>query len=268
MAMNLFDDDDNGFDDFDDFGFDDSNNGANNGSDNLESLDSFDDSSFDDSSNDFDSSSGDFSNSDDLLSGDDTALGNDLDSQGGLKKTAVIMIIIGVIVVIGVFCLARVILKKDDVPQPQVTQSASTNAVTQPLVQQTTVNAQEIMGGNNTQSNAGSSDIAVGNTGSSIENYNDSYWISINGADQMVFSEPQEVEFRITDIKHYIAKAEGSDNYVVKSTLQGSLAGYSGTFHLDVPYEKGTLLQVGQQFTVYITVGTWNGKTVIGEINY
>lgn len=245
--MNLFDDNNSGFDDFDDFGFDDSDNNNVNDDNNSGSLD-------------------DFSNSDDMLSGDDTVSGDTLvnSDSGGLKKTAVIMIIIGVIVVIGVFCLARVILNKGKEPQPQETQSIVTSVTTQTPVQQTTVDAQELMGGNKTQSNADTNN----NAGSNIENYNDSYWININGKDQMVFSEPQEVKFHITDIKHYIAKAEGSDNYVVKSTLQGSLAGYSGTFHLDVPYEKGIQLQVGQEFTAYIKVGTWNGKTVIGEISY
>ena len=245
--MNLFDDNDSGFDDFDDFGFDDSDSSSVN-TDNSESLD-------------------DFSNSDDVLSGDDTVSGGAMASpdSGGLKKTAVIMIIIGVIVVIGVFCLARVILNKDKESKPQETPSTITSVATQEPVPQTTVNAQELMGGNKPQSNTGTNN----NVGSNnIENYNDNYWISIDGKDQIVFSEPQEVKFHITDIKHYIAKAEGSDNYIVKSTLQGSISGYSGTFHLDVPYEKGVQLLVGQEFTAYITIGTWNGKTVIGEISY
>lgn len=250
MAMNLFDDDDTGFNDFDDFD-----------SDTQDSSDGF-------GSMSSDSSSGGFSNSDDLVNADNTLSENDLDSSGGLKKTAIIMIIIGVIVVIAVFCLARVILHKDSDKTAengvQTTQSTNvavtTNAVqqTQQDVAQTTVNAQEIMG-DTTQNNSSSK---------SSGSYNDSYWTMLNGEDQITFSEPQEVKFHITGINHYIAKADGSDNYIVKSTLQGSLAGYSGTFHLDVPYEKGVQLQVGQEFTVYITVGSMSGKTVIGEIKY
>lgn len=249
MAMNLFDDDDTGFNDFDDF-----------------------DSDTQDSSDDFgnmsnDNSSDGFSNSDDIVNADNTLSGNDLDSSGGLKKTAVIMIIIGVIVVIAVFCLARVILHKGNDKTAengvQTTQSAgvavTTNVAQQTQeVAQTTVNAQEIMG-DATQNNSNSK---------SSGSYNDSYWTMLNGEDQITFSEPQEVQFHITGINHYIAKADGSDNYIVKSTLQGSLAGYSGTFHLDIPYEKGIQLQVGQEFTVYITVGSMSGKTVIGEIEY
>lgn len=250
MAMNLFDDDDTGLNDFDDFD-----------SDTQDSSDGFGGMSSDNSSDDF-------SNSDDIINADNTLSENDLDSSGGLKKTAVIMIIIGVIVVIAVFCLARVILHKDNNKTAgnsvQTTQSTNvavtTNAVqqTQQEVAQTTVNAQEIMG-DTTQNNPSSK---------SGGSYNDSYWTMLNGEDQIEFSEPQAVQFHITAINHYIAKADGSDNYIVKSTLQGSLAGYSGTFHLDIPYEKGIQLQVGQEFTVYITVGSMSGKTVIGEIKY
>lgn len=255
--MNLFDDDNDTFGDFDDFDSDTSDNGD--GTESFGTNNGFD--------NDTSTLDG-FSNSDELLNNNDN---ENLDGSGGIKKTAVIMIIVGVIFVIGVFCLSRVLLNKDK-GKTSVSNETSSNiivdnnenslAVNSENVPKATVNAQEVMGGNTPQTKPAT------NTNDSIQNYNDSYWTGINGQDQIAFSEPQEVQFHITDIKHYIAKADGSDNYIVKSTLQGSIAGYSGTFHLDVPYAKGTLLQVGQEFTVYITVGTWNGKTVIGEIKY
>lgn len=251
--MNLFDDDGfNEFDSFDgpndqgDFGFDDSSGAGDFGSDNDFNSDSG-----------FDNNNQDFSNSDDVLNTGGNPDGNE--NAGSIKKTAIIMIAVGIVVVIGVLSLARVVINKDK--QTATKQNTGTNVSTQVPVQQTTVNAQELMGNNNQSK-------PVQNNSTNQSSGDSNYWININGQDQMVFGEPIAVQFHITGIKHYIANAEGSDNYVVKSTLSGSLAGYSGTFQLDVPYDKGTLLQVGQEFTVYITVGSWNGKTVIGEIKY
>lgn len=252
--MNLFDDNDFGsFDGFDgddnqgDFGFDSSDNGVGN-----DSNGGFGNSDFDDNSQDF-------SNSDELLNTGENTDGSG--NSGSIKKTAIIMIAVGIVVIIGVLCLARAVLNKDK-PNSTVT-NTGTSVSTQAPVQQTTVNAQELMGGNNTQTKPVQS-----NSNNVSQSYDNNYWINIDGADQIVFGETTAVQFHITDIKHYIANVEGSDNYVVKSTLKGSLAGYSGTFQLDIPYAKGTLLQVGQEFTAYITVGSWNGKTVIGEIKY
>lgn len=262
MALNLFDNDDDGFDDA--FGSDDFGDGG------------FDNSDFDGGFNDTNSQSnnnmngvnnGGFNNSDDMLNGDDSSM--DIEGSGNLKKTAIIMAVVGVVIVIGVFCLARVILNKDNKDPTEQSNTTVTEQATQPVVQQTTVNADELMGSNSSTSNNAVDNTNVSdNNGTGIKNFNDDYWISINGADQIAFSEPQEVKFHITEINHYIAQADGSDNYVIKSTLRGSISGYGGSFYLDVPYDKGTLLQVGQEFTVYITTGTWNGKTVIGEIKY
>lgn len=74
--------------------------------------------------------------------------------------------------------------------------------------------------------------------------------------------------FTITSIEHKARAVDTNNNLVVITTLQGSISGLSGTYELDIPYNKGVELVVGNSFTVHVQLGTYNGKTVVGEIQY
>lgn len=102
-----------------------------------------------------------------------------------------------------------------------------------------------------------------------VSNTNNSNgWTEFNSASEIIFQEGyKELVFTVTEIHHYV-KTEGSNALSIKTTLTGSLSGMSGTYELDIPYDKGSKLSVGTEFTVNVQLGEYNGRTVIGEVTY
>ena len=51
--------------------------------------------------------------------------------------------------------------------------------------------------------------------------------------------------------------------------LTGALAGFAGTYELEVPYHLGSQIDAGLSFDVSVLMGTTaDGKSVVGEIVY
>ena len=75
--------------------------------------------------------------------------------------------------------------------------------------------------------------------------------------------------FSVTAIKHYVKVIDNSNNIELKTVLYGALAGFTGTYELEIPYSKGSKLNIGDYFTVSVQIGSMpNGKTIIGDIKY
>lgn len=94
-------------------------------------------------------------------------------------------------------------------------------------------------------------------------------WVEIDNKQEIKFNKnKKELIFTVTKINHFAKKVGVNDNLVIKTTLTGSLSGLTGSYSLDVPYSKGSKLVVGDEFTVLVELGTYNKKTVVGEISY
>lgn len=94
-------------------------------------------------------------------------------------------------------------------------------------------------------------------------------WTEITNNEAIEFAQNStELVFTVTGIKHYARAVDTNNNLMVKTTLTGSLSGLAGSFNLDIPYDKGCRLVVGSEFAVQVQLGTYNGKTVVGEIKY
>ena len=94
-------------------------------------------------------------------------------------------------------------------------------------------------------------------------------WSTITDSEQVTFNnEYTDMVFTVTGIEHRARAVDANNNLLVKTTLTGSVSGLSGTYQLDVPYNKGIKLVVGNSFNVHVQLGSYNGKTVVGEIKY
>lgn len=80
----------------------------------------------------------------------------------------------------------------------------------------------------------------------------------------------QTAKFQITKVEHYVCVQESDSDYIqIKTTLTGQIQGYPGVYQLDIPYQLGKNLQVkSEPFDVQVLVGTYDGRTVIGDIRY
>ena len=185
--------------------------------------------------------------------------------QQGLKKQSLIFIAVGIVAIILVFIIAGAIngrSKKEDTVQQE-----NTN-VAQNTQQNSNVNVDDIMSDGNNSSDQASQETNKQNV---ITNKvdNDFTWTLITDNENIQFNEKySDMTFTVTGIEHKARAVDTNNNLVVISTLQGSISGLSGTYELDVPYNKGAKLVVGNSFTVHVQLGTYNGKTVVGEIQY
>lgn len=92
-------------------------------------------------------------------------------------------------------------------------------------------------------------------------------WTEIGDSEQVLFAgERVESMFTVTKIRHLARVTSGEIE--IKTELTGTLSGYTGTYKLYVPYDKGTSINVGNSFKVSLLVGEYGENTVIGDIDY
>lgn len=202
--------------------------------------------------------------------------GNDIDplDQGNSKPTtmyAIILVVVGIIAVIIVFLVASKINKISKEPEKQTV--VQTQVQTQQYQQQSipqqnaNVNVDNTIG--DSYNIAPNVSVVPSQNQTSQSNNSSNDWIEITSEESVVFNdEYYEMTFTITEIKHLTRLVDTNKNLVVKTRLRGSISGLSGTYELDVPYNKGVKLVVGNNFTVHVQLGTFNSKTVVGEIRY
>lgn len=274
---NGFDDDgfdSSGFDDFDDFGSDDmldfgSGNQQSNTGNRNNGANSFDD--FDAGAPQGNSIPGDAI--DGLYDDPVQADANSSDSSN-LKKTAIIAIIVGVVVVLGAIFIGSRVLNKDDKPKydnSQVTVVDDNYTQQQNQTQQPVNNdASNIINGGVNAPSQGNSHTTVNPNTHQIQNNTDGWTElsadSLSNSTVLFEDSYKELIFTVTEINHYAKK---TDNYLVMETrLKGSLSGISGTYDLVLPYNKGMHILEGNEIKVYVLFGNYNGNKVVGDISW
>ena len=163
----------------------------------------------------------------------------DVDTAKGLKKNTIIVIIAGLIIIIA----ALMIWKKASASGQKSVYTQSADEVSQES--------------NYQQSN----NIAESNVSNSS-----SEWTTLSGDQTIDNIKEVESQFTVTSIEH-LARKSGNEMQI-KTHLRGGLSGLTGVYDLDVPYEKGTKLKVGDVFTVTVEVGSYNDSTVVGVIRF
>lgn len=253
--------DSSGFDDFDDFGSDDMLDFGGQSQDNNSGGFSGDfDDNFDANLNPGNTIPNDaFAG---MYSDDATGTDSDDDSSN-FKKTAIIAIVVGVIVVLGAIFIGTRLLNKEDKPKydnSQVT-VVDDNYIQQ---QQPVNNASDVLNSGVTPPGQGSNY----NPNNTTTNDN---WILLDSeeikSETVQFdTEYKEHIFTVTEIKHYAKK---TDNYTVLETrLIGSLSGISGTYEIRLSYDKGSKLIEGNEINVWVLFGSYNGNKVVGDITW
>ena len=163
------------------------------------------------------------------------------EEKKALSKNSIILIAVGVVIVIIVIIVASRLGKKSH-------------------------DANEIMSSGRTNTQPANNSQPTVNITTSTDN--GFVWSDITASEDVEFGQNVDLVFTVTNIRHRARAVDTNNNLVIKTTLQGSLSGMSGTYELDIPYDKGVKLVVGDSFTVHVQLGTYKGKTVVGEISY
>ncbi len=262
MSDDLFDDlnlddIDDSSDDFGGFG----------GSDNSQSSDSFGDFGSFDSSSSSSQSTSQYSSSDFEESSDDNQA-----SQKKLGKRAFLFIGIGIVMLLLVFAISGAInkgsqkSKQQKQPVQQSGKSSSSNESASDILNSGRQNTSQ--SGTQSQQQTPSKAVTTVKDGE----FN---WSEITSTENITYSNNgyTELTFTVTDIKHYARMADESNSTLVtKSVVKGAIAGFPGTYTLEIPYSKGVKLDSKLksdgilQFNVYVKIGEFNGKRVIDDV--
>lgn len=185
------------------------------------------------------------------------------------KKTAIMIVGVGAVLVILALAIFGIINKKGKETQEpdysQVTIVEQPEQQNQQQVQNRTPD--EIMqSGSYVEPNTSTAGLNNNTSQSTVASSNDD-WVDITDDEDIEFNDSYtDMIFTITGVRH---KAKLTDNsLMVITTLQGSISGLSGSYELDVPYYKGKLLSIGNEFKVKVMLGQYNGKVVVGDIKY
>ena len=186
------------------------------------------------------------------------------------KKKGIIAVAVGIIGIIVVVGIATLVLGKKD-----NSGNSGTGANNYQAEQGTNRDVNNIVGtGNNNQQaqQQVQQPLQTQTTvvAQQVQDNNDG-WVELSSdeAGKISFNENMtSITFTITGIKHYARSVDVNNNLVIKTTLTGSLSGLSGTYTLDIPYDIGVQLKIGDMFTVNVKLGEYQGKVVVGDIKY
>ena len=286
---------DSGFDSlFDDGGFDSAGFGDDGGFDSsdksgtssgFDSFDSGDGDSKGFSSANAQNNGGASISEDDLGNAFDNSLEDNTETpesgneHGGLKKQAIIMVVVGVVALLLVIAIASAVGRHSS----NNTVNPNNDGVNNNVVAQTPDNSantrvdisdnSDYSSSNNTNNNStNNNDASTSNDENSVkyvQDVNMFNWVEItNNENVQIEDNYSDMTFTVTGLKFYARSVDTNNNLVIKCVVSGSVSGLSGTYTLDVPYNKGVRLVVGNSFTVHVQLGTYNGKTVVCDMKY
>lgn len=212
-------------------------------------------------------------------------LNNPADHKNSIKVAGMI-IALGVIIIIAALVVYRLIQGPKTNPstgssqqnvlvqQAQSEQAVGTNGTNNVQVQPQTSTENQVNQSsgqvNNQLGTQGNSYTTPGQTDINQGSQDDD-WIKFqSNQDAVVYqSDYVAATFTVTKINHFVNVSDADTDYIqIKSTLSGQIQGLPGTYDIDVPYNLGSKVQVGQSFDVQVLYGTYNGRTVVGEIRY
>lgn len=199
------------------------------------------------------------------------------EQENGLKKNSLVIIIVGVILVIAVIFIASKVIKHNDSGEQANAQNEQTDIDTETYDNDEYSNEDEYYDDTNSDdvNNDYESDDDVNDNAQNNQTiYENSYdeglkWVEVSNSENIEFKkELVSAKFTVTNIKHLARAVDTNNNLVIETRILGGISGLSGTYELYVPYDRGSKLNIGDVFDIKYQLGSYNGKTVVGDIQY
>lgn len=188
----------------------------------------------------------------------------DAEGRRATKKSAIIVILVGVIGIVVIFAVLGFV-QKLMTREPKGTESNTTNVVETEQGKDKNTGILGIFNKNDKETENNKTEPVQQVTNTQIDNNS---WREFESSDIDFAKDYIQSTFSVTGIKHYV-KVIDENNLEVKTILSGALAGLSGTYEVEVPYSKGSKLDIGVSFDVTVQLGKMsNGRTVVGDIKY
>lgn len=178
----------------------------------------------------------DDSSDNDVIKPDDSVMFSEIgeEKEGkSVKKVAVVLIAVGIVVVLVATSIGIAVSKKSKKSTKQISKEETTQQ-----------DSNYVKPVKSTENNG---------------------WKTVSSEEDVNFnSEYTSLTFTITGINH-VARKNG-ENIEIKTLLNGSVSGLSGTYELEVPYNKGIKTSIGMSFDIECLMGEYQGAVVIGDI--
>ena len=218
----------------------------------------------DDFSIDFGIDMGDVDLSNGLFEGD-----NVVEKGKSMALTAIVAIVAGFIIIViafGIINIANKVENSKNIDNIEV-EATSGNTIKSNGVNENSVknNINNINSQIEKQSNIFD---GVG-VGSKRVNSENGGWVEFKSdGDSVVFEFSSLAVFEVTDIKHFVKTINNKNDKVIKSVAYGSISGLSGTYEVEIPYDKAVLLRNGSEFEIEYRYTIKDGIRIVGEIRY
>lgn len=165
--------------------------------------------------------------------------------QRSLKKIAFFALGLAAVLIIIVCIIARI------VSNSKAAESSANDR--QDYTRQETVSNRENVNKNNTP---------VSNN-TAVSNHND--WILIDASTFGTIDTNIESIFTVTDVRTY-AKTLNNGEFQVRTEATGNIAGLTGTYVLDIPFNVTGVVELGQQLAIVYSIGEKGDSKIIGDI--
>lgn len=179
---------------------------------------------------------------------------NNSNKRGGAKsiKTALTSVGIGTVLLVIGLASANALGTKDRNKGNQVTNSNLSNTTAFKETESSTVENKNNANNSNTNQ---------------VTQQDTSGWIEIS--DDTVIDNTYTIDatMTVTDIKYY-AYISSSNTRQIKAEVTGNLSGLVGIYRINIPYDKATMLNNGDAFSVSVTLCDKEGYKVVLGIDY
>lgn len=186
----------------------------------------------------------------------------DVESRHSLFKKSLTYLGIAI-----VFCLAVLVVGGFVKSKVMNKKSVNNNTVAQSDVNKNVGNNQANSQENSQVDNQGGEQSNVSQAPVSTSQSGSDGWKEIDGTAEIQFnSEYSKITFTVTKVTHMVKSIPGSSDVMIVSKVMGSLAGMTGTYEFNIPYNKGIRLNIGSSFDVDVLLGQYGDITVVGDI--
>lgn len=98
--------------------------------------------------------------------------------------------------------------------------------------------------------------------------YNQSKWELFSGDVELSFSDYITGSIIVTNIRNEGMVTSISGDRAIRTIVEGSVSGLSGTYELEVPYTLGRNLEIGSEFKIKYKLAEMDGYRVVTDFTY
>lgn len=213
----------------------------------------------------------------DVVNSDNTHTSNDTDDRMDNSKKAKISLIIGILLVCGIFIILGILGRQKLSGGSDIQLVSTSNSYNNSINNDALSKIKAII---DTQANTidsqknqleqqskkiGELKAKLSEVGNNA-NAGDTKWQEFTGGSELSFDKERDASFTVIDIKNYVSIGNVSDSMILKSVVKGNISGLVGEFDVEIPYSKARYLSVGTVLNINYYYSLMDNRVLVGQI--